>query len=174
MVTTLMTERVNEDALRQCVERIVRDRRGGRLAIAAIRRDRFERSSSYACDVVTAELASGDELKVFVKGFGVSKVPHAETQQRRERELRVYRDFLAEADLGTATYYGAMQDESHARFWLLLEFVHGMKLRRGDVDSWVAAAAWLRRMQRAFAQQAPCLQACDSLLRHDARFFWST
>jgi aminoglycoside phosphotransferase (APT) family kinase protein len=126
------------------------------------------------CDVVTVELATGDELQIFLKNFGGSQLPKVGLPQRRERELRVYRDFLAEADLGTATYYGAVRDEPHARFWLLLEFVHGMTLRRGDVDSWVAAAGWLGRMQRYFAQWGPRLEACDSLLRHDARFFCST
>jgi hypothetical protein len=113
IVTTLMTEPTDEDALRQCVESIVRDRRGGRLVIAGIHRQRFDLSTSYACDTVTIELATGDELKIFLKNFGVSQLPKDGLQQRRERELRVYRRFLADADLGTATYYGAVRDESH-------------------------------------------------------------
>ena len=150
-----MTERGDADALRQCVERIVRDRPigSGRSAIAGIHRQRFECSSSYACDVVTVDLTTGDELKIFLKNFGVSQLPKDGLPQRRERELRVYRDLLTQADLGTATYYGSLWDESHGRFWLLLEFVHGMPLRFYDVDSWVAAAGWLGRMQRYFAQQ---------------------
>src|SRR5919202_5969750 len=170
-----MTERADADVLRQCVERIVRDRCGGRSAIVGIHRQRHERSSSYACDVVTVELATGDELQIFLKNLGMSYRSDAGLQQRRERELRVYRDLLTEADLGTATYYGSVWDESGGRCWLLLEFVHGRRLRRlGDVDAWVAAAAWLGRMQRYFAQRTPRLQACASLLRHDSRFFWAT
>jgi Phosphotransferase enzyme family len=172
-MTALVSERADEDALRQCVERIVRDRCGGRPAIVGIHRQRFPRATSYPCDVVTVKLATGEELKIFLKNFGTSQLPKDGLPQRRERELCVYRDLLVDADLGTATYYGSVWDESHGRFWLLLELVPGMPLRVYDVDSWVAAAAWLGRMQRHFAQQTPRLQACDGLLRHDTRFFWS-
>src|SRR5919199_1044347 len=158
-----MTERAEADALRQCVERIVRDRCGGRSAIVGIHRQRFERCSSYACDVVTVELATGDELQIFLKNFGVSYRPDAGLQQRRERELRVYQDFLTETDLGAATYYGSVWDESGGRCWLLLEFVDGMRLHGLGVDSWIAAAGWLGRMQRSFAQQTHRLDACESL-----------
>src|SRR5436189_6405662 len=111
-----MTERADADALRQCVERIVRDRPPGcgRSAIVGIHRQRFEASSSYACDVVTVDLASGDELQIFLKNFGVSYRPK-DGPQRREREVRVYREVLTEADLGTATYYGSVWHESGAR-----------------------------------------------------------
>src|SRR5919201_1755164 len=174
MVPTLMSERADADVLRQCVERIVRDRCGVRSAIVGIHRQRFERCRSYACDVVTVELTTGDELKIFLKNLGVSYRSDAGLQQRRERELRVYRDLLTEADLGAATYYGSVWDESGGRCWLLLEFVDGMRLHGLGVDYWIAAAGWLGRMQRYFAQQPRRLQACDRLLRHDARFFWST
>src|SRR5205823_8369709 len=64
-------------------------------------------------------------------------------------------------------------DESGGRCWLLLEFVDGMRLHGlGGVDYWIAAAGWLGRMQRYFAQH-PRLHACERLLRHDAPFFWS-
>src|SRR6266566_3098480 len=172
-----MTERVDADALRQCVERIVRERPigSGRSAIVGIHRQRFESSSSYACDVLTVELAIGDELTIFLKNFGVSYRPKEGLQQRREREVRVYRDVLAEADLGTATYYGSVWDESHGRCWLLLEFVDGMRLHGlGGIDSWSAAAGWLGRMQRYFAQHPSRLHAGDGLLRHAAPFFRST
>src|ERR671933_3037496 len=170
-----MTERADADVLRQCVERIVRDRCGGRSAIVGIHRQRHERSSSYACDVVTVELATGDELQIFLKNLGMSYRSDAGLQQRRERELRVYRDLLTEADLGAATYYDSVWDESGGPCWLLLEFVDGMRLHGlGGVDYWIAAAGWLGRMQRHFAQQTSRLRAYDGLLRHDARFFWST
>src|SRR5918911_5089214 len=172
-MTTLVTERADEDALRQCVEGIVRDRCGGRSAIVGIHRQRFAHATSYPCEVVSVKLATGEELKIFLKNFGTSQLPKDGLPQRRERELRVYRDLLTEADLGTATYYGSVWEESHGRFWLLLELVPGMPLRVYDVDSCVAAAGWLGRMQRYFAQQTAGLRACDGLLRHDARFFWS-
>jgi aminoglycoside phosphotransferase (APT) family kinase protein len=177
-VTTLMAERVDEDALRQCLEGIVRSRLrtigDGQSAIAGIHRQRFERSSLYACDILTVELATGDELKIFLKNFGGSQPPKDGLPPKCERELRVYRDLLTEANLDAAAYYASVWDKSEGRFWLLLEFVHGMRLRRfGDVGSWVAAARWLGRMQGYFAQQPSRLQACDALLRHDARFFWA-
>src|SRR5438067_10621901 len=117
-----MTERADADVLRRCVERIIRDRLigKGRSEIVGIHRQRFEGSTSYACDVVTVELASGDELQIFLKNFGVSYLPKDGLQQRPEREVRVYRDLLTEADLGAATYYGSVWEESAGQCWLLL------------------------------------------------------
>ncbi len=94
-------------------------------------------------------------------------------EQRRERELRVYQDLLAAAELGTAKHCGSVWDESEGRFWLLLEFVDGMEVRSCDFEYWVAAAAWLGRMQGYFAQHSNRLNGCDFLLRHDTDFFWS-
>jgi hypothetical protein len=165
------SSRGDEDALRQCLHNIVRDIVGGSPAITHVRRTRSRYSSWYASDIVTVGLATGAELKVFLKDFGSYPLSKDGMEQRRDRELRVYRDLLAEADLGTARYYGSVWDRSEGRFWLILEFVEGMPVRYCDLEYWIAAAAWLGRMHGYFARHRP-RQTCF-LMCHDTRFFWS-
>jgi phosphotransferase family enzyme len=171
---TTGTPRQDEDvALRQCLEDVVIDRYGRREAIVAIDRRRSACSASYPSDVVTFRLTSGEEFRLFLKNFGSSQLPKDAPGQRRERELRVYRDLLAGADLGTARYHGSAWDSSQGRFWLFLEFVDGLPVRDCGLDGWVAAAGWLGRMQAAFAGRLERRAGWDFLLRHDADFFGS-
>jgi hypothetical protein len=95
---------------------------GGGEKIMDIRLSRFKLSTSYNTYLVTVRLISGDEFKVFLKDFGFSVRPKDSPKQRRERELRVYRELLPEAEIGAARYYGSISDESKGRLWLLLEF----------------------------------------------------
>ncbi len=167
------TEQADEDALRQCLERAVPDLVGSPLAVTGIRRVRFNLATSYDTYLLTVELASGEQFKVFLKDFGFSVRPKDGPRQRRERELCVYRDLLTDSDLGTARYYGSVVDESRGRLWLLLEFVDGTPVGYCDLEYWPAAAEGLGRMHGAFARQGDRLRACDFLLRHDSDFFWS-
>src|SRR5438046_2303028 len=114
-----------EDALRRCVEGIVARNYGGREAVAGIDRRRSDHSSSYPADVVTVRLTGGEVFRLFLKDFGSSGLPKDEPGRQRDRELRVYRELLAGAGLGTAGYHGSAWDESDGRFWLFLEFVGG-------------------------------------------------
>src|SRR5205823_228814 len=79
----------------------------------------------YAAEVLTVRLDSGAAFRVFLKNFGLSARPKDGPRQRREREVRVYRELLAGAGLGTAGYYGSVLDEARGRLWLLLEYVDG-------------------------------------------------
>src|SRR5205807_1492305 len=82
-------------------------------------------AASYAAEVLTVRLDSGAAFRVFLKNFGLSARPKDGPRQRREREVRVYRELLAGAGLGTAGYYGSVLDEARGRLWLLLEYVDG-------------------------------------------------
>jgi hypothetical protein len=170
-MTTGTTRQDDDGALRQGLEGIFD--RSCRPAIVAIDRRRSAHSTSYPSEVVNVRLRSGEEVKLFLKNFGFSQLPKEAVEQRRERELRVYRDLLVDADLGTARYCGSVWDRSEGRFWLLLEFVDGLPVRDCELDSWVLAAAWLGRMQGWFARHLDRLARCDFLLRHDAGFFRS-
>jgi hypothetical protein len=146
---------------------------GGSPAITDIRWSRFNLSTSYNTYLVTVQLATGSEFNLFLKDFGFSVRPKDSPKQRRERELRVYQDLLAEAELGTARYYGSILDESQGRFWLLLEFVDGTPVGYCHIEYWAPAAGGLGRMHGYFAQQCNRLRACDFLIHHNADFFWS-
>jgi Phosphotransferase enzyme family len=165
--------RADETVLREYVQHRLPAILGQPSVIASIRRRRAACSSSYDSDVVTVRLRSGEEFRIFLKNFGVTGFPKDGARQRRERERGVYQDLLADADLATATYYGSVWDEALGRFWLLLEFVNGSEVRFCEIDTWFMAAGWLGRLQRHFARQLGRVHACDFLVRHDARFFWS-
>ena len=87
--------------------------------------------------------------------------------------MRVSKELLAQAGLGTARYYGSVLDASRGRFWLLLEYVDGMPVRYCDLKYWIAAAGWLGRMHGHFARQSSRLCATCFLVRHDIAFFLS-
>ena len=165
--------RTDDTALRGCLEGIVADRFGSGASIARIRRARFPHLGSYDCDSVTVELEDGERLALFLKDFGFSRLSKDDRELRRVRELSVYRDLLAQVDLGTPRYYGSLWDESQARFWLILERVEGAVVEHVDVERGVPAAAWLARLQGHFLRLGDRLGACDFLIRHDARFFRS-
>jgi aminoglycoside phosphotransferase (APT) family kinase protein len=165
------TERTEDEELRQSVEHALARMRGSGPPLAAIRRRGFSGSTSYAVEIVTVELGSGDAIEIFLKDFGRSKLPKDAAAERRERELRVYEDLLEGEELGTARFYGARWDEAAARFWLMLEFVDGKPLRHCGFEHWLEAAAWLGRLHGRFVGQRGRLRACGFLMRHDADFF---
>lgn len=168
-----LSNKADESILRQYVERIVADRTGSRSAIVGVQRKRIRYIGSYDCDTVTVQLANRGEFRFFLKDFGFSQRSKDEPVQRRERELRVYRDILAQTDLGTPGYYGSIWDDTEGRFWLLLELVEGIVIKDRNVGHGVIAAGWLGKMQGYFAQRREQLTACDFLIRHDAGFFRS-
>src|SRR5262245_59314528 len=159
--------------LREWLVPRVPDLLGRPAVVTGVERKPTAYASSYEADVLTVQLAGGEELKIFFKNLGVTRVPKDGARQRRDRERAVYQDLLAEAGLGTPRYYGSVWDESRGRHWLFLEFVEGVPLRSCALDCWVAAAAWLGRLQGHFARHPGRLRACDFLVRQDADFFRS-
>jgi hypothetical protein len=176
-MTTSVSSRHRDDeaALRECLERIVAERFGGRKpAVESVQRRRSAFSSFYASDVLTCRLTSGGEIKVFLKDFGSYDHPKDGLVERRERERAVYRDLLSRAELGTARYYASAWDEAAGRFWLFLEYVEGEPVRHHEFEYWVPPAAWLGIMQGYFARHATLWSSCAELIRHDDSFFRDT
>ena len=60
--------------------------------------------------------AGGESFRFFLKDYGFSRQSKDAPEARRDRELRVYRDLLAGADLGTPAYYGSVWNEQVGRF----------------------------------------------------------
>jgi aminoglycoside phosphotransferase (APT) family kinase protein len=162
--------RTEEEELRQSVEHAL-ERVRGSGSVAAIRRRRFAGSTSYAVEIVTVELATGDAVDIFLKDYGQSRLPKDAAPERREREMRVYEELLDDRELGTARLYGAHRDEAAARFWLMLEFVEGELLRDCSFEYWPAAAAWLGHLHGRFARERGRLRGAGFLVRHDADYF---
>src|SRR2546425_1244026 len=149
-----MATRIDDDALREGLERMIPAILDKPSVIADIRWSRFNLSTSYDTYIVTVQMPTGDEFKIFLKDFGFSVRPKDSPKQRRERELRVYQDLLAEADLGTARYYGSVLDESQGQYWLALEFVDGTPTGYCEIEHWAPAAGALGRMHGYFARRA--------------------
>ncbi|MBI2953240.1 MAG: aminoglycoside phosphotransferase family protein [Chloroflexi bacterium] len=163
----------DRDPLRECLESVVRSEFDSRTSIVSVDRSRSWLSSWYACDLVTVQLSTGRELKVWLKNFGSYRLVKEDMRERRERELRIYRDLLSEAGLGTARYYGCVWDESKGIFWLLLEYVDGRALQDYEFPYWVTAASWLGGMQGYIGQHADLLENSPFLADHDRHFFLS-
>jgi aminoglycoside phosphotransferase (APT) family kinase protein len=160
--------------LAEILEAVLSEHFGSPQIILDARRQPSEHSSSYETEIVTVALQGRGELRLFLKDFGARIYAKDSMIQRRSRELRVYRDLLSAADLGTPAYYGAAWDEERGRFWLLLDFVEGMQVKHREFPEWVRAAAWLGRMQAHFAESQGLLTASEFLIRQDPDFFRST
>jgi hypothetical protein len=114
-MNTSMATRTDDETLRKGLERMIPTILDEPSMITDISWSRFKLSTSYDTYIVKVQLAAGDEFKFFLKDFGFSVRPKDSPKQRRERELRIYQDLLAEADLGTARYYGSILDESQGQ-----------------------------------------------------------
>jgi hypothetical protein len=166
-----MSQQTDEGTLWRSLERVLSDLDSAGAGIVHVRQERAACATSYHASVLTVQFSTGEELKLFLKDFRFSRLPKDDLQRRAERELRVYRDLLAGAGLGTARYCGATSDGAEGRLLLVLEFVDGVRLRSCELEAWVTAARWLGRMQAYFARHPERWQTCDVLLRHDAHFF---
>ncbi|HEX6810045.1 MAG TPA: aminoglycoside phosphotransferase family protein [Planctomycetota bacterium] len=135
--------------------------------VSALVRESLADRTAFSIEALTVTLP-GREQRLLRKDFARSQLPAAGRRRRACREIAVYRDLLPGKALGTAAYHGSIWDEEHGRFWLVLEYVPGQRLEL--FDHWLLAAAWLGRLQRAFAGSS----APASLEQHDARFFRAT
>lgn len=175
MTTTDQLRQSDDELLRSCIGRIVEERSPGKSdLIETIERNRSRFSSFYASDVITVRFAGGEEFKVFLKDFGSFDHAKDAMDRRRQREVVVYRDLLPATGLDTARFLGALRDDAHGRFWLLLEFVEGLPISHLEFEDWIPAAAWLGRMYGYFHARPDLWANCDLLIRHDAAYFDAT
>lgn len=144
---------------------------GRPAAIAAVERSAPPAAGSYRVEILTLRFADGTQERLFLKDLGSCNHVKPEPAARRRRELCVYRELLAEANVDTPAYRGCVWDEARGRYWLLLACVDGRRLRRLGFAHWLDAARWLGRMQARFARRD--LAADDFLVAHDAAFFAS-
>jgi len=118
------------------------------------------RPSSYATSHPLTELEvafrGGDRLELVVKELGARALTQDALRAKAcflydpQRELEVYRDVLAGAELGTATLHVLVEDEG--RRLLAIERVRGRPLTEvGELATWCAVAAWLAVAHRRLA-----------------------
>lgn len=155
----------------EVLETVLGEHFGSPQTILDVRRLRSEHSSSYETELVTVALEGAGEITLFLKDFGARIYDKDSITERRSRELRVYRDLVGNANLGTPAYYGSVWDEIQGRFWLLIEFVEGAQVKHHEFPDWVGAMAWLGRMHAHFSRSPPLTQAREFLIDQDADFF---
>jgi aminoglycoside phosphotransferase (APT) family kinase protein len=157
----------------RAIEHVVRRRCGEYARVASIDISAAAWATSYSCSIVHVATTCGDAFKLFLKDFTRSRFPKDEIGERRRRELAVYSRLLHAPGLGTAELYASAADEKNESYWLLLEFVEGVQLRYCDVRSWIAAAAWLPRLQATCARRLQDERITRQLARHDDGYFLS-
>lgn len=172
MSTQTRADHAVTDDLRPLVTSAVRAVYGP-AAIQTVDRARSPLSSSYPVEVVTVGLVDGRRLRLFLKDLSTRRYDR-DLAERRSREIAVYRDLLADADLDTARYHGSVEDPARNRFWLLIEYVEGTRVRYEPFDVWVQAAAWLGRMQAQVAARPELLTRCGLVKPLTEDFFLAT
>ena len=180
--TTAIADVADDDAvLRDCIVAAARTGGGAASPLAALRCRRLASSTSYETQVIEAEFEDGRTLKAFLKDYGSSVRPKDGPEQRREREIRFYRDVAPNGELGVPRYYGSAcgrgerpsWGDPRQPHWLLLEFVDGSPVRYCDFEQWVVAAGWLGKMHGYFSRRLDRLDLCDWLERHSWELFES-
>jgi len=161
--------KADDEALRRWLQSSLLGRPDPAPEIVSLQRRPVAEDTSYPCEIITMTLAGGATSEIFLKIFVRPDSPSDDISLRYERELRVYRDVLEGANLGTPSFRGSLR--SPERSWLALEFVPGDRLHWRDSTLFIAAAAWLARMQAHFAAHPEHLGETSFLIRHDAAFF---
>lgn len=156
--------------LRNCIERIAAEHFDAGSELTSLLREPHRHIGSYDCEIVTASLSSGESFEVFFKDFRFTQQPKDDRERRRDRELFVYRELLADAGLGTAEFYGSLWGEQ-GRYWLFLEFVRGAAIQEPSGDHAGLAGDWLARMQDRFRDRIQHLAQGDVLVAMDDAFF---
>lgn len=170
--TTAALAPADATALRACLDQQVVPRLlGRRCPVLHIDRQASSTATSYESYVVSAELADGRKLRLFLKDYGSSRRPRRHPTARRERELWVYRELLPRAGLGTARHLGAVWEQEGGPHWLLLELVEGPVVRDLELEHWTRPLAWLGRLHGRFMGAWDGAEPPPFLERHDERFF---
>jgi hypothetical protein len=122
--------------------------RGIRARSVALDRSPSRYATSAALENVTVTLDDGSTRDLILKDMNPDRSPAALRRTKPpfvidpRRELSVYQTILMPRQIGAAVYGAGTSDDGTG--WLLLERVAGVELYQvGDLDGWVAAAAWL-------------------------------
>src|SRR5205823_3451688 len=91
-MTTSRAIPADAHVLHECLDPLILE--AARAPVRAIRWERFALATSYEAHVATVQFVSGDTQRVFAKNFGSTVRPKDSPKQRREREVRVYRELL--------------------------------------------------------------------------------
>ncbi len=131
----------------------------------------LEETTCFPCYLVNFSTTEGRHLKLFLKDYSAWRLPKDGLAGRTTREVRVYRDLLSTADLGTAAFNRAGQRDREGYSWLLLEYVPGVALRACGFDAYVRTAGWLGKLHAHFGLNPGKLDGADFLVQQGKDFF---
>lgn len=173
-----MTEGRAEDRLKPDLEEILRQRSGQRLRVASVERRPSEYRSTAALDELAVRLEDGTRLELLLKDLGSGArlgrpgggKPRGILDPRREIEL--YRNVLEPMDIGTAAFFGSVEEPEQGRYWLFIEKVKGVELFQvGDFAVWESVARWLARFHARWADGTRPPIDPGRLVVYDAAFY---
>ncbi len=170
-----MDDKLDRELLRECLEGIIKDvfhERSSRIVRIDTRGHHY--SSSFPSYIVSVQGTENLEHTIFLKDFGVYSRAVEKLEERRNREMHVYRDVLGDGGLGNPKYYGSLWDESQERYWLFMEFIDGTPINELGYELVLDAVRWLGRLHNYSVQNAQFLEDCTFLERHDHHFFQRT
>ena len=151
---------------------------GTERTVAALERRPYSYRTSYELEQLRVVLDDGTSLDLIFKNLGEdglhegARAAKPEFLRNPSREIEVYAQLLAPAQLGTPTYYGASADAERGRYWLFIEKVEGTELWQiGELEAWEATARWLARLHARFADAVRASEVPPDLVRYDADFY---
>jgi aminoglycoside phosphotransferase (APT) family kinase protein len=138
--------------------------------VTAVRRRSNPHSTLLPTEVLELDLSSGDAVSIFVKRLDETRPDHPD-KERRDRELMLYENLLANADLPVARCLGVRREHDGRARELYLEHLDGLDLRYQGLEHWYVAAGRLADLHRHFAERADLHRARRFLLQLDHRYF---
>lgn len=160
--------RMDEEGLRARLEGVLRERFGGAPRVGSLERTHSEFATVFPADVLRVTMDDGRELQIFLKHLGDTDHPEKKTP---DKEIRIYAELLADADVPVPAYYGSGWNAETGRHELYLEYIDDWSLKYQDLEEWYRAAAALADVHAAFAVRAEDLRACDALPALDEPYY---
>jgi hypothetical protein len=172
-----VAEGIGVDELRNELEVILDRHRGRARKVVDLRWHESPYRSTSPIAEVLVRLEDGARMQLLVKDVGSGSRVRNEDGGKpgavadAEREIEVYRSVLDPLQMGTAVFFGAVQDRSRGRHLLVLEKVAGVELFQvGDIRVWESAARWLARFHVRCEGYLRPLQR-SLLVPYDAEFY---
>lgn len=153
------------------IDQSVCSRFGGKRAVREIRRTPFAHIGSYDCERVSVALNDGACIELFLKDYSHTRQSKDQPVRRRIRELRVYRELLDGADLGTPALFGALHRDDGDECYLLLEHIDAEVVDRVEARNGFDVVRWLARMQACFLNSGQRLERADFLTHYDVEYY---
>jgi thiamine kinase-like enzyme len=127
--------------------------------------------SAHPSEIVKCSLADGSMIQLFCK-YDIRCGDGGLAYHCVSYEAQIYRHILQPLEVSVPRMFGAFNDASSDRVWLILEYLHkSKKIRRArQPDAMVEAASWIGRFHAA-AETHIARTPTPFVFRHDLTFY---